>query len=123
MPQILISSISSAEDDATSTPASPRPKVTQRVNIDAAIQISPEETAKKRLVVGLFGESAPVATANFVSLSSGSLDAPCREDTSAEEAMQRGALTKRGVFRQCLAEEARPVTYTGSQGGDWQPSP
>jgi cyclophilin family peptidyl-prolyl cis-trans isomerase len=94
--------------------AAANPAITQRVELNVAVQLSGEETARKRIVVGLYGKEAPEACRIFVALANGALEAPCRADDSENEALQRAALTTRGVTRNCFAEESTPVTYTGS---------
>jgi len=91
------------------------PKVTRKVQVDVAVQMSAEETARRRLVLGLYGDEAPTATSAFSQLAAGQLEAPCATDGSEGELFQRGALTKKSVGRACLAEEAKPVSYSGSQ--------
>jgi len=94
--------------------AAAKPAITQRVELSVAVQLSGEETARKRIVVGLYGKEAPEACRIFAALANGVLEAPCRADDSENEALQRAALTSRGVARNCFAEESTPVTYTGS---------
>ena len=84
--------------------------------MDVAISLSAEETPRQQIVVGLYGDSAPVACATFKALAGGKLEAPCPEqDESADQNTQRGALTKKTVFRACKAEEMTPVSYDYSQ--------
>jgi cyclophilin family peptidyl-prolyl cis-trans isomerase len=100
--------------EAGAAASAEKPEVTQRIEVIVAVQLSAEETVRKRMVLGLYAKEAPDACRIFAALSGGTLEAPCRGDDSDNEAFARSGLTKRGVTRACLAEESRPVPYSGS---------
>lgn len=94
----------------------PTPDVTAKIRIRYDVQQSAEVKEQGKILLGLFGKEAPVACSIFYALAEGTLSAPCRDpsDASDSQALQRETLVKRGVQRQCLADEAKPVSYSGS---------
>jgi len=90
--------------------------VTDRVALVFTEQVSAEERREYAMTLGLYGGKAPRAVERFKALATGTLSAPCEDqmEASEAEALARSALTKRSVYRQCLAAEAEPVSYGGS---------
>eukprot|EP00802_Teleaulax_amphioxeia_P015060 Tamp_15143.p1 GENE.Tamp_15143~~Tamp_15143.p1 ORF type:complete len:343 (-),score=69.65 Tamp_15143:538-1422(-) len=74
-----------------------------------------------RMVVGLYGEEAPKTVAAFLELAEGDLMAPCIDEDEATgdpedfASSQRSKLTKRQIYKQCKAQEDKPVGYEYSQ--------
>ena len=93
-------------------PTSP-PDITQVVDLQFTIQVSPEESQRVPLVLGLYGKERPGPVRIFTSLAGGTLEAPCRDDDSDGEALARSVLTKRGVLRACLSDPG-PMSYEDS---------
>jgi len=89
--------------------------VTDRVALVFTEQLSAEERREYAMTLGLYGGKAPRAVERFKALATGTLSAPCEDqmEASEAEALARSALTKRSVYRQCLAAEAEPVSYGG----------
>jgi len=120
LPALLSAFPAHAEDAAVAeAKSSAAAKVTDRVALTFLEQSSPTEKTEFNLVVGLFGEDAPASVSMFKSLVAGTLDAPCNDQIAAseEEALERNALAKRSVYKQCLSAEAEPVSYDSSQVG------
>lgn len=89
-------------------------KIGHRILIRTNVQMSPENTLRRSFVVGLYDETAPEATRVFSALAAGQLRAPCQLDRSGVESMQRSALTKKSIYRACLAGAEEPVGYDNS---------
>ena len=74
-----------------------------------------------RIVVGLYGKEAPETVDTFLKLVQGNLVVPCiDEDDAAGDpedfgTSQRTKLTRRQIYKQCKAQEDRPVGYEYSQ--------
>eukprot|EP00277_Geminigera_cryophila_P047606 CAMPEP_0173072468 /NCGR_PEP_ID=MMETSP1102-20130122/9838_1 /TAXON_ID=49646 /ORGANISM="Geminigera sp., Strain Caron Lab Isolate" /LENGTH=264 /DNA_ID=CAMNT_0013941149 /DNA_START=421 /DNA_END=1215 /DNA_ORIENTATION=- len=74
-----------------------------------------------RVVFGLYGNAAPDTTSAFMKLVQGQLKAPCidEEDATGDPedmgTSQRTKLTRRQIYKQCKAQEDKPVGYEYSQ--------
>lgn len=74
-----------------------------------------------RVVFGLYGKEAPKTVETFLQLAKGELMAPCVDEDDAvgdpEDfgGSQRSKLTKRQIYKQCKAQEDKPVGYEYSQ--------
>jgi len=107
VPKARASELTAANGAEASVAGATKPVVTQRVELNVAVQLSGAESMRKRIVVGLYGKEAPQACQNFVALANSALEAPCRADEPEDEAKQR-------VARNCFEDESTLVTYTGS---------
>ena len=69
------------------------------------------------MTIGLFGRDAPRSVEVFKQLVQGTLVTGCREPEADADpmAMQRGKLSTKAVFKQCVAMQAEPVSYAYSQ--------
>ena len=104
-----------AEPSAESSSSSSKPpSIGQKVLIKSNVQMSAEETLRRSFVVGLYSSAAPEASRVFSSLAAGTLKAPCQLDNSGTENLARSALTKKSVYRACLAGAEEPVSYDNS---------
>ena len=91
-------------------------EITDRIRLEFAQQLNAEEKQYFRLTLGLFGKDAPVATAQFKALCAGTLAVPCEpEPTFDAMTMERAARSTLAVWKQCVASQAEPATYDGSQ--------
>ena len=74
-----------------------------------------------RVVFGLYGKEAPKTVETFLQLAKGELMAPCIDEDDAVgdpedfSGSQRSKLTKRQIYKQCKAQEDKPVGYEYSQ--------
>jgi len=76
--------------------------------------IGDQIAAEGRVVIGLYGKTAPVTADFFKDLFAGTLAAECQK-MNIEVATQREMLQKKQPFKQCKAAEGKPVNLEDSQ--------
>ena len=102
------------EDGAAKKEPAAKTAIGQKVRVQCSVQMSAEETRRETFTVGLYDRASPEASRVFAALAAGKLAAPCQLDNSATENLARSALTKKSVYKACLANSDEPVGYDNS---------